>query len=104
MQIKYGQALIDGKIEEHIITPSVTKRFEKDMKSSLGKSDSDTQAQQLIWMAFQAAGATDLTFDPWVETTTAIDVRVEDVPLDAMRSESPSTGSVLPSPSSPVTD
>jgi len=105
MQIKYGQALIDGKIEEHVITPSVLKRLEKDLKMKVGSGDSgDTEASMMIWMAFQAAGVHAPSFDAWLETTQATDIRVEEVPLGTGNSASPITG--LPSPllSNPVMD
>ena len=105
MKIKYGQALIDGKVIEHIITPSVLKRLEKDLKKKVGSSDSgDTEASMMIWMAFQAAGVHAPSFDAWLETTQATDIRVEEVPLGTENSETPPSGAPLQSPSNPVTD
>ncbi len=105
MKIKYGQALIDGKVIEHVITPSVTKRLEKDLKLKIGPDDTgDTESSMMIWMAFQAGGVHAPSFDAWIETVTATDIRVEEVPLGTENSETPPSGAPLQSPSNPVTD
>lgn len=105
MQIRYAQAaFVDGSFGEHPITPSVIRRFEKDMKMPLSQTEGVTDSTRILWMAFQEAGATDLAFDAWLDSTVATDVREEDLPFGGESSGAPTTGTSLPSPSSPVTD